>query len=395
MPAAVHTLRSETAPERSLLERIPVPLRVGMALLLVYVFLAALGLMGAGFKAMGRGFAEQLISATSNPFLGLFVGVLATSMVQSSSLTTALVVGMVSGGTLEVRGAIPIIMGANIGTTVTNSIVSLGFAGDDDAFRRSFACGTVHDFFNLLCVSMLLPLELLGQQFLGAGPLEAIATRLSYSLAGASQVKFAGPVKAAVKPLVKTMTSGLMELGGAATGAWLCVGFGLVLVCLALWSLTATLKSVIFGSGLLDRVSSSVEAGAGRHTLAGVVVGALLTALVQSSSITTSLLVPMAAAGLITVHQAFPITVGANLGTTVTAMLASLGGTGAGLTIALVHLLFNLVGALLFLPFPRMRRIPIQAAEKLVELTERSRWWAVAYVGVLFFGIPGLLMCLR
>jgi sodium-dependent phosphate cotransporter len=110
--------------------------------------------------------------------------------------------------------------------------------------------------------------------------------------------------------------------------------------------------------------------------------------------VTTSLLVPLAAAGVVNLHQLFPITVGANIGTTVTALLASLGGNPAGLQIALVHLLFNSVGTALFVPIEALRRIPIRLAETLAGFTLKSRWYALAYVVVLFFGLPALLIFL-
>jgi sodium-dependent phosphate cotransporter len=121
----------------------------------------------------------------------------------------------------------------------------------------------------------------------------------------------------------------------------------------------------------------------------------VMTVMVQSSSITTALLVPLAGAGLLKIRQAFPITIGANIGTTVTALLASLGVSGvnasAGLQIALVHLLFNVSATLVIYPIPRIREIPIRAAERLAEFASRSRGWAIAYIVLLFYGIPALL----
>ena len=103
--------------------------RLTLLLLLLYIFFVSISLMGASFKFFGKGFAEQLLSTTSNPFVGLLIGVLATSLVQSSSTTTSMVVALVAGGALDVAGAIPIIMGANIGTSVTNTLVSVGHIG--------------------------------------------------------------------------------------------------------------------------------------------------------------------------------------------------------------------------------------------------------------------------
>jgi len=102
---------------------------------LLYLFLVSIGLMGAAFKGFGKGFAENLIRTTSNPFVGLFVGILATSVVQSSSTTTSIVVGMVGSGVITVGSGVYIVMGANIGTTVTNTLVSLGHFTRRDEFR--------------------------------------------------------------------------------------------------------------------------------------------------------------------------------------------------------------------------------------------------------------------
>src|SRR4030043_535002 len=137
---------------------------------LLYLFLISIGLMSSAFKGFGKGFAENLIRTTSNPFVGLFIGILATSLVQSSSTTTSVVVGIVGAGGLTVGNVIPIVMGANIGTTVPNTLVSLGHIGRKDEFRRAISAATIHDFFNLICVSILFPIEL------ATGYLEKTAT---------------------------------------------------------------------------------------------------------------------------------------------------------------------------------------------------------------------------
>jgi sodium-dependent phosphate cotransporter len=127
---------------------------------LLFAFFLGLDLMGLSFKLFGKGFAEMLIERTANPFVGLLVGILATSLVQSSSTTTSMTVGLVAAGALTIDGAIPIIMGANIGTSVTNTLVSMAQITRREEFRRAFAGATLHDFFNLLTVLILFPLEL-------------------------------------------------------------------------------------------------------------------------------------------------------------------------------------------------------------------------------------------
>lgn len=116
----------------------------------LYTFLVSIGLIGRAFKFFGKGVAETLLTTTADPLVGLFAGILATSIVQSSSTVTSVVVGLVGGGVLPIISAIPIVMGANIGTSVTSFIVSLGHLTRRAEFQRAFAAATVHDFFNII-----------------------------------------------------------------------------------------------------------------------------------------------------------------------------------------------------------------------------------------------------
>ena len=129
--------------------------------LLLYIFLVGITCLSSGVKGLGKGVMDQYLGANMNPMLGLLVGILATTFVQSSSVTTALIVGVVAAGQVSVASAIPMIMGANIGTTVTSTIASLASATRSGEFRRAFAAATCHDFFNVLSVLTILPLELI------------------------------------------------------------------------------------------------------------------------------------------------------------------------------------------------------------------------------------------
>ena len=133
--------------------------RICLVLSVLYCFFISIGLMGSGFKLFGKDFAKALIETTNNPFVGLFVGILATAVLQSSSTTTSMVVAFVASGTISVQNAIPVIMGANVGTAVTSTFVALAHITRKNEFERAFAAGTVHDMFNLMTVCVLLPLE--------------------------------------------------------------------------------------------------------------------------------------------------------------------------------------------------------------------------------------------
>ncbi|MHC4253618.1 MAG: Na/Pi symporter, partial [Planctomycetota bacterium] len=167
----------------------------------LFLFLVSLQLLGAAFKLFGSDFSKWLIETTSNPFVGLFVGILATSIVQSSSATTSMVVIMVGQGTLTITNAVPIIMGANIGTTVTCALVSLGHITRKEEFRRAMSGALVHDFFNLMAVALFLPLELVTSRLFsdGRGILERLATGLAEILGGTKGVEYKSPLKGLLK----------------------------------------------------------------------------------------------------------------------------------------------------------------------------------------------------
>lgn len=363
--------------------RIPsAPLRVLGLIAVLLLFFVSIELMGDSFKLMGKGFARTLLETTSNPFVGLFIGILATSLVQSSSTVTSMTVSIVAGGGLSIAGAIPIVMGANIGTSVTNTIVSLGSITRKDEFRRAMAGATVHDFFNLLAVSILFPLELT-TQFISRS-----AAYLTDALTGLGGTDLLSPLKVLIDPVVEGII-GLLQESGILT-----LIAGLVLLFISLRYLVVFLKAIVLGRSeeLLHRYIFGAP-------LVSMLFGVVITLLVQSSSITTSITVPLVAAGLVTVSQIYPFVLGANVGTTITSILAGLAlASGGGLTgimalqVAFAHLAFNIYGILIFFPIPQLRRIPILLAEKLGDLAVKNRAYAIGYILTVFFIIPILMI---
>ncbi|MFP3941913.1 MAG: Na/Pi symporter [Acidobacteriota bacterium] len=346
---------------------------------LMFVFFLGLDLMGLAFKLFGKGFAEALIEGTANPFVGLLVGILATSLVQSSSTTTSMTVGLVAAGALTIEGAIPIIMGANVGTSVTNTLVSMAHVSRPEEFRRAFAGATLHDFFNLLTVVILLPVELIFHV------LQRSAEALERVLEGTGGIELLDPVKAVVRPVAEWVSGTLLASSGLLT-----LAAGVAFLFFALRYLVKLLKSLVSRKAeqLLDQTLF-------RSALAAVGAGMLITVMVQSSTITTSVMIPLVGAGVVTLEQLFPLTIGANLGTTVTALLAALAtGNPAAVSVAIAHLLFNIFGTLIIYPLPPVRAIPLFMARTLGTLGSRNRPAAVAYVLVVFFGLPILLLIL-
>ncbi|MBD3239194.1 MAG: hypothetical protein GF331_01305 [Chitinivibrionales bacterium] len=365
-------------------------LKIAAALGLLYLFLLSITMMGASFKMFGKGFAEGLIKSCSHPFAGLFIGILATSLVQSSSTVTSLVVGFVGGGMLPLPYGIPIIMGANIGTSITNTLVSLSFVARKEDFRRAFAGATVHDFFNLCTVAVFFPLEL------AFNLIERMAIVLTGLFEGVGGAQFTSPLKALMKPSVHAIEWVLQEglrLSDTVTAV--------IMLILALAVLIGSLVFLVrvMRSLIVAKAETFIDRFLFRNDLVALLLGLGLTVAVQSSSVTTSLIVPLVGAGIVSLYRCYPFTLGANLGTTCTALLASLAtvtmvqgeANTVGVTTAFAHLAFNLCGIALFYP---LRALPIKLASMLADLAAESKRWAALFVVGVFFVLPLMVVLL-
>ena len=341
----------------------------------LYLFLVGINGMSSAIKHMGAGVAESIFTATSNPFVALFIGVFATVLFQSSSTTTSLIVGMVSSGALGISGAIPMIMGANIGTTVTNTIVSVGHINKGNEFKRAFAASTVHDFFNILAVIIIFPIEITFHF------IEKLARTLAEMLFGSvlnvDVLQAKSPIKAAVKSGAKFIESFAFDNNIV----YLVISVLITFLCLV--SIVKLLRSLV-----LEKIEAFFDQYIFKTALRAICFGIILTIMVQSSSITTSLVVPLAGAGVLTLQKIFPFTLGANIGTTVTALLAALTGTVAALIAAISHLLFNIFGILIIYCIPQLRAIPLMLAEKISELSVKNKFIPIIYLLIMFGAIP-------
>lgn len=351
---------------------------------LVYLLICAVSMIGGGFKAAAGEHAKELFAFATNPFAGLVVGTIATALIQSSSTVTSIIVGLVAGG-LPVAVAVPMVMGANIGTSITNTIVSLGHVREKKEFQRAFSAATVHDFFNLFSVVVFLPLEM------AFGLLERCGKWLAslFYGAGDASINSFNFVKAATKPIVGNVKSVLLSLGDQ-LGGILLILVGIALIFLSITFIGKLLKQLMVG-----RARQIMHTAIGRGPIAGIGSGTLVTVLVQSSSTTTSLMVPLAGTGSFGLREIYPFTLGANIGTCVTALLAATAVTGnaeAALQIAFIHLTYNLVGVVLIYGLPFTRFLPVQAAEWLGKLAAEKKIIALAYIVGVFFLVPGLLI---
>lgn len=450
-----------------------VTLKIIGVLVALYFFLAGLSLMGGSFGALGGKGAGELFTITDNPIAGLMVGVLATVLVQSSSTSTSIVVGLVGADVLSPRQAIPIIMGANIGTSVTNTIVSMAHSGDRLELERAFSGATVHDMFNMLTVVTLLPLEIIiGAMSREGGLLYWISRGLTEAAFGESEtdLTFPSPTKEIVSPLVKavlskdknvvkalsfgappsyTMPSGSGTyycVSSAMSKAWKkvaedayegltsCSGFtnecadgsscytdagdyytneiagarligkgflkgagdvaggiiGLILsllvLCGALYVLVRLLQSLVMG-----QAKKVIMKGTKMNDYLAMLLGLVITIIVQSSSVTTSALTPLVGIGVLPVHKMLPMTLGANIGATCTSILAAFAVMKFNsIQIAFCHLLFNIIGILIWFPVPVMRRVIVRAACTLGFYASYWRLVPLIYILVMFVAVPGV-----
>jgi len=431
---------------------------VGLVLVcfFLYFFLLGLNLLGTAAKVLGGCTAGALFGDDQNPVAGVMVGIICTVLIQSSSSTTSIIVSLVGAGSVTVKSGIFMVMGANIGTSVTNTIVAMGHLGDGDELERAFAGATCHDMFNFLSVGVLFPIELITHY------LYYLTKAMVPEDRDGEGEKWEGPVKKIVSPLgnliIKANKSVTKEIAKGATcedgGKFypvtcldpddisyascvpkkgcgededgnatdeVCPVVGLITCdkkggCPAFFQNGATRRDDEISGGVvffvaicilvicliglvtvLQRMLLSVSTriiykATNINGYLAMLIGAGITILVQSSSITTSALTPFVGMGAIRIEQMFPLTLGANIGTTVTGLLASLVSDGVNaLQVALAHLFFNITGILIWYPLPFTRKIPLNMARALGKTTRIWKGFPIVYILVIFLLLPLLL----
>jgi sodium-dependent phosphate cotransporter len=332
--------------------------------------------MGVSLQRMGSDMLSTINMATANPFIGLFIGLLTTAILQSSSTTTSMAVAAVAAGSLTLPNAIPIVMGANIGTTLTSTIVSLSYITKGKEFRKALAAGAIHDIFNILLVILLFPLE----YYYG------LLTYLSHQMTDLITI---GNESQISEPFIFNLS--FFHQGLTLTVEFLGPIFSLILAVGLLFATVKVISSKLY-SQLIGEARDQFRDVVFRNTGRSFGWGVLLTSIIQSSSMTTSLIVPLVATSRIKLRRAFQFILGANLGTTLTALLAALFKSESAISLAFVHFLFNAIGVLLFLAIPMLSNLPVYLAKKLGVLTLKYRIAGFAYIIVIFFLLPFTLI---
>ena len=341
----------------------------------LYLFLVGIAGMSSAIKRMGSEFAETVLTTTSDPFIALFIGIFATVLFQSSSTTTSLIVGMVSSGSLTIASSIPMIMGANIGTTVTNTIVSVGHINKGTEFKRAFAASTVHDFFNIMAVIIVFPIEMIFHPLQKTS--EWFALKIFGKIENIEVLQAKSPIKLAVNSGSKFIQKFTFD------NDIFYLILSVFITFLMLYSIVKLLKSLV-----LKKIEGFFDQYIFNTALKAMLFGVIITIMVQSSSITTSLVVPLAGAGVLTLRQIFPFTLGANIGTTVTALLAAITGTVSALVAAFSHLLFNIAGIVIIYCIPVLRNIPLRCAEIISEQAVTKKYLPLLYLFFIFVLVP-------
>lgn len=354
----------------------------------VYVLITAVSGIGTGFRIAAGDRAAELFDFADNPFVGLVIGILATVLTQSSTTTTSIAVGMVAGG-LPIDIAIPILLGANVGTTVTSSLVSFGMARNKKVFRRAFGAATVHDMYNLLSVLIFLPLELMFRLLERTS--QWLATHTAGSDGGPIAAVFSA-IGSGVQTFIRPGAEILVWLVSSLPTMWAGIALILtgVLLILAVINFIGKMLRVL----LVGRAERILFTAIGRGPMTGILSGLLITVMVQSSTTTTSLTVPLVGSGKLTVKQIYPFTVGANIGTTLTALIAAFAFTGIegelALQAAFVHVLYNVFSAAVIFGLPFLRPLPVRWAKWLAKIGSERKIYVVAWVLGVFVLIPSL-----
>jgi sodium-dependent phosphate cotransporter len=364
-----------TEPIKSVLQ--PKKVLTFLQMIVAFVlFMFSIDLLTMSMVRMNNQLAEDLFQATNNPFVGLFVGLLMTALIQSSSTVTAMIVAVVASGNLSLMQAVPLVMGANIGTTITSTLVAFSFIMKKGEFRKALSAGVLHDIFNILTVIILLPLEIYFG-FLSKSAIFLTTTffdqNQNYDVQYTYNILFTRPLTNWVVDFINSPVISLV--------------LAVILIFVSIKFLSVTVFQT-FVSKNYNNLSKHIF----KQPYIAFLYGMFFTAAVQSSTVTTSLIVPAVANRKVSLVKVFPFIIGANIGTTITAAIAAIYKTEAAISLAIVHFLFNFLGALFFMPYSGIRNIPVKIATFLGKESVNSRIVGFAYILLTFFIIPFLLI---
>jgi solute carrier family 34 (sodium-dependent phosphate cotransporter) len=402
----------------------------------LYFFWFSLSLVSTSAQIVTGCRGEVLWDRDFNPVSSLMVGIVASALTQSSPATSSIIVALV-GSVISVRQGIYMVMGVNIGTTITNTIVAVAQFTNAEMLERAFTGATVHDMFNFLTVLILFPLELATgyvckltkacvkhatptKRGYWQGPIKRIVAPLRDRILIADSAVLrsiahgrtscdngAGlyPTTCLGSPSYEACKSGLI---GCSSQSSRCPAFftpnasakddivsGAVVLFMALCIAFICLLGLIFvmHKGMSNTPARVLHKATQVNGYVAMSLGCLATIVFQSSSLITSTLTPLMGVGLIQLEQMYPLTLGANLGASLAAIMAAMAIDGtASLQIALAHLFFNGTGILIFYPIPYLRNIPMNLSRHMGKLTRIWSGFPLWYIASVFFIIPFMFL---
>lgn len=348
---------------------------IALVALFLLLFLFSIEMTGLALSNLTLTWRNSLVSVLSNPLAAFSLGMLLTSLVQRSSTVTSLAVVAVGSQVMDIETAVFMVFGANIGTTLTSDLVALIHIFQKKSFQSAFAAAISHDLFNILTVFLLFPFEYKFHLIAKAARIitDFVLSKWALQL---NKLPFTFWVNDLVEMYSNFVSSPILLLLT-----------GLVLLIVSLTSL-----KTVFQHFLKDRGETFFMQLSLNKPYRNLGLGALITAFVQSSSLTTSLIALFSGSQRVPPQKIFPIIIGANIGTTITAFLAAIALSPLALTVAVSHLLFNFLGCLLFFPLPIMRLVPVFLAEKLAEKCAKNRTLVFIYLVVVFLLSPMLIL---
>lgn len=359
------------------MDRVKQALYIAGTLLL---FFFAIDLMISSLAYTGRDTVQNLIQSIANPFTGLSAGLVITAMIQSSSTTTSLAVALVASGSLTIQHAVPVIMGANIGTTITSAVVSLGFINKKKELKRAVSAASYHCFFNLLTVTILFPLEYT------YGFLSSVSEYVSnyfFASSGAKALSGSANFVSFFDPVISILVDYISN------------GYILVFISFVLLVTSILVFRKLISDLLMAKSPEAFSRFVFNSSIKSFFWGLITTAAIRSSTITTSVVVPIVARRIIRLRQAASFIMGANIGTTITAFIAaSLKVNTDAVSIAIAHFLVNGIGVLIFFPVPAIGEIPLELARRMGLLTLKYRYAGFVFILITFFFLPFLLLYL-
>uniref|UniRef100_A0A914DIV8 Sodium-dependent phosphate transporter n=2 Tax=Acrobeloides nanus TaxID=290746 RepID=A0A914DIV8_9BILA len=413
-------------------------------LLMIFAFICSLSLMADSLKLIGgRGIGSVIKSSNiiKNPVSASMVGMLITVVLQSSSTLTSVLVGMIAGGLITVHQAIPIMLGAEIGGSLSNVLISLTLSDNRDQFRRAFAAVTLSDVFNFLSYFIFLPLEMaFGLIEKTSGLLVLPFSRfksediITLNLITDPIVHYIIQVNDdAINNLaISTINlSNYTNIDDTATFIFRCVNLtthqhfsnchhfhifmystwsdltigiilfiaSLITFTLFMFGIVKLMKELFAGNEIWMRklVSKNFPKPFGFLTdYFLIIIGCVIVMIMRSSGVFRTVLTPLVGIGVVSLEKLYPLTIGGHIGTTFTSILAALTADPAKinetLQMALAQTIFNVFGALLFFPIPFMRTIPIHMATKLGNVVAKYRWFALVYILMVFVVVPSIML---